>query len=56
MTETAALAVIGLVAEIDCAATARDIRALRRALLALTRIALDLLDDARLARAREGAS
>ncbi len=52
MTETIALAVIGLVTEIDRAATARDIRAVRRALLALSRLALDGLDEARLARER----
>jgi hypothetical protein len=56
MTETTALAMIGLVAEIDRAATARDIRNVRHALVALSRIALAALDDARIARARAEAS
>jgi hypothetical protein len=56
MSESTALAIVGLVAEIDRAVTTRDVRAARRALLVLTRIALDALDDARIARARAEAS
>jgi hypothetical protein len=51
VSEAAARAVLGLAVELDRALTTRDVRAGRRALDELTRVALEQLDEARRRRA-----